>query len=352
MKHWALLLGKDFDKATKEDIMRAVRAVQETEKYSPWTKSTYKTMLKRFFKWLKKEENPEEIAWIKCRIKLTEKRLPQNNDLLTEEEVQKLVSLAEHPRDKAFIATLYESGTRIGELASLQIKNINFDEYGAVLNVHGKTGSRPVRIISSTPHLVTLLQNHPLRNDPTAPLWICIGTTNHNKPLKYQSIRVMLMRLFEKAQIKKRFNPHMFRHSRATFLADHLTEFQMNQYFGWIQGSKMPSTYIHMSGKKIDSSILALNGIEQKENHKERKLKPKICPRCDTINTSEARFCTKCAGILDLKTAQELEKRNKDERKIRDKSDNIMQDLLSDKEFYDLFIKKVKELRLKERMIT
>lgn len=51
---WAQILGMDFEKATKEDIMRAVRQIQETERYSPWTKATYKIMLKRFFRWLKK----------------------------------------------------------------------------------------------------------------------------------------------------------------------------------------------------------------------------------------------------------------------------------------------------------
>ena len=82
LKNWAVILGKDFDKASKEDIMRSVRIVQETEKYSPWTKSTYKTMLKRFYKWLKQEENPKETAWIKCKIKLTEKKLPLHQPIL------------------------------------------------------------------------------------------------------------------------------------------------------------------------------------------------------------------------------------------------------------------------------
>ncbi|WP_083754945.1 tyrosine-type recombinase/integrase [Methanococcoides burtonii] len=46
--------------------------------------------------------------------------------------------------DKAFIATLYETGARIGEMDSLQIKNIRFDDLGAVLMVNRKTGMRRV----------------------------------------------------------------------------------------------------------------------------------------------------------------------------------------------------------------
>jgi hypothetical protein len=43
-------------------------------------------------------------------------------------------------------------------------------------------------------------------------------------------------------------------------MANPLTEFQMNHYFGWTQGSNMPSTYVHLSGKDLDGAILKMNG--------------------------------------------------------------------------------------------
>jgi len=351
LKDWAKIINVDFDKATKEDIIRAVRIIQEHERYRPWTKATYKIMLKRFYKWLKKaEDHPEEVKWIKTRLKRTEKEMLNNGDLITEDEIKKLINSAEHPRDKAFVSALYESGARIGEIASLQIGNVNIDEYGIVLNVNGKTGPRPIRIIASTPYLSTWLQNHPFKDDKNAPLWINIGCTNHNSMMQYATIRVMLKRLFEKTEIKKRFNPHMFRHSRATFLADYLTEFQMNQYFGWIQGSNMPSTYVHMSGKKIDASILALNGLKQ-EISKEFELKPKICPRCDTINAVDSKFCSNCAGILDVKTAYDLQEKITKETDIRKNSDELMNVLMKDPEFLNLFASKVKELGLGDKLV-
>ncbi|MEA3378864.1 MAG: hypothetical protein U9Q69_04460 [Nanoarchaeota archaeon] len=53
---------------------------------------------------------------------------------------------------------------------------------------------------------------------------------------------MMIRKLFKEAGVDKKHNPHTFRHSRASYLANYLTEFQMNQYFGWVQGSDMPST--------------------------------------------------------------------------------------------------------------
>ncbi|HDS45716.1 MAG TPA: hypothetical protein ENN68_06465 [Methanomicrobia archaeon] len=49
--------------------------------------------------------------------------------------------------------------------------------------------------------------------------------------------------------MKKRVNPHNFRHSWSTHLASRLTESQMEEYSGWVQGSKMLSIYVYLSGR-------------------------------------------------------------------------------------------------------
>ncbi|MBI2664617.1 tyrosine-type recombinase/integrase [Candidatus Woesearchaeota archaeon] len=349
LSRWAEILGVDFDKATKEDIGRAVRVIQENEHYSAWTKATYKIMFKRFYRWLKDtpDGHPAEVKWIPTTIKRTEITLPSNGEMLTEADVQKLINAADQVRDKAFIATLYESGARIGEIATMQIKNLKFDTYGAVMHVTGKTGPRTIRIVTSTSYLSVWLQNHPDRNNNNAPLWVNVGKCSRYEILRYSAIRVLLGRLFKKAGVAKRFNPHIFRHSRATFLANHLTEFQMNQYFGWIQGSKMPATYVHMSGKSLDKSILALNGLQSPEKGREAQFKPKSCQRCDTLNSPDAKYCSKCAGVLDIQTAMELQEKLQKEKAMRQQSDNIMNTLLKDPEVLSVIATKINELNLK-----
>lgn len=144
LNYLASILEVDFDKATKEDIIRVVNIIQNNKAYTAWTKATYRIMLKRFYRWLKNtgKEHPDEVKWISTNVKRNERKLPANGDLLTEDEVKRLIEVAEHPRDKAFVSVLYESGARIGEIGSLQISNVKFDEYGAVLHVEGKTGCR------------------------------------------------------------------------------------------------------------------------------------------------------------------------------------------------------------------
>jgi len=73
--------------------------------------------------------------------------------MFTEEDTKNMINAAENPRDKAFIAVLYESGCRIGEMPFLRLKHIKFDQYGAQLLGDGKPGYRRIRIIASAPYL-------------------------------------------------------------------------------------------------------------------------------------------------------------------------------------------------------
>ncbi len=76
-------------------------------------------------------------------------------------------------------------------------------------------------------------------------------------------------RIAEKAGIKKRIHPHLFRHSRSTHLAKHLTEAQMKQYLGWVQGSDMAAIYVHLSGRDVDDALLRCTGYSQSETQRD-----------------------------------------------------------------------------------
>jgi site-specific recombinase XerD/ribosomal protein S27AE len=347
LEYFSKTLDKDFDKADRKDIENLVAVIQERNTTS-WTKHGQKIMIKRFYKWLKgnDEEYPPEVKWLKSSRKKCDEKLPSEGELLNEDEIRKLIETAKHPRDKALVSMLYESGCRIGELATLQIGNASIDEYGAVISVMGKTGSRNIRIIFSVPYLIEWLKMHPHSENKNSPLWVGIGTKNKDQCLKYGAIRASLQDLFKKAGIKKRCNPHFFRHSRATFLANHLTEFQMNQYLGWVQGSGMPSIYVHLSGKETENAILSLNGMNVKKEKKESILKPKSCSRCGTINAADNRYCCKCSGVLDVKTACEMEEVSNTQRKIRKSSDDVMNALMQDSEFKEIFARKIIEMKM------
>lgn len=138
----AVILGKDFDKTNQQDIEQVVRSINAKD-WAEWTKDNYRVAVKRFWRWLKgleKGKDPPETGWI--RIGKAESRTILPQDLLTKEETGRLIQVAEHPRDKAYVAVADESGARPGELLTMKVRSVVFDEYGAVIIVRGKKGER------------------------------------------------------------------------------------------------------------------------------------------------------------------------------------------------------------------
>lgn len=329
-------LRKPFREATKDDLIALVGNLERSE-YAEHTKYDLKVMLKMFYKWLKGNDEyvPPEISWLKKSKKKLDHKLPE--DLLTEDEVLRMTEAAINPRDKTLILVLYETGCRIGELLSLQMKNVNFDQYGAVLRVSGKTGDRRVRIISSAPVLASWLNAHPQAKNPDAWLWFQYKNNKKtDKCLRHGTVYATLKKIAKRAGIQKKIYPHLFRHSRATALANKLTEAQMKEHFGWVQGSEMAATYVHLSGRDVDNALLKLQGLVQVENAREDKLKLRSCQRCKEHNSPSSKFCTKCGLPLDEQSMIYIENQ-------RQKCDNLMNQLMDDEDVRNLLLKKIME---------
>jgi integrase len=335
----ARIAGKPLGQLDKKDMETLMGRINLSS-YTDHTKHDYKIIVKKYFQWLRgcdedTHEYPEEVRWIKTAFK-KKRLLPEA--LLTEEELKKLVEAAENQRDRALILTHYESGCRIGETLTLKILNVTFDKYGAVLIVDGKTGPRRVRIIAAAPALASWISMHPLREDPNAPLWIGVGTVGRHEPLSYDGVRAMLRRLAKKTGLNKRVYSHLLRHTRATELANHLTEAQMKELLGWVPGSDMPSTYVHLSGRDVDGALLKAHGLTLDQ---EQKVKMALtltkCPRCGKDSSPEAQFCPSCGMFLELKAAVKL-------REERTKADRIMDMLIKDEEVRKLLARKIDEL--------
>jgi integrase/recombinase XerD len=305
-------LGKDFDQATRTDLEQLVSTLlARTPAYSKETLATYKRILRRFMTYVLHPDEfpnvkplPPNIAWITTHIRRRDRPMVKRADLLTPAEIETLITTATYERDRAFIAVLWEAGPRISEIGNMQVKHVTTTAHGYMIDITGKTGTRTPLIISSAPYLAQWLAVHPQRNNPDAPLWVQLRSPQQ---MEYRTISVMLKRLFHRAGIKKPFHPHIFRHSRVTYVIANaiMNEQQAKIYFGWTPDSDMlGSTYAHLIDTDVNNAILRENNLApHQEAHKE--LQPIKCNICGQLNAPKAEYCQRCTAVLNLKRAYE-----------------------------------------------
>lgn len=282
--------------------------------YSDYTRETYVTMIRKFYKWYLGEGKryPEFLDDFKFKVNRDNIR-PE--ELITPDEESALIKAAGNARDRALIATLYDSGARIGELLNMKIGDLRFDEYGAVLKVMGSkgTGFRQIRIVgNSIAYLRAWLDNHPDRNNRDSWLFCGLSGKEIGNQLDYWEVYAALKRTLKRGGIKRRIHPHLFRHTRATILASKVAEAPLESQMGWKHGSRQTSTYVHLSFEQQDNAILKGDGIEVKEDKGIREERPKECPRCHQLNASDAEYCRNCWMPFSVEKVIEFKEKEKE----------------------------------------
>jgi len=326
IKHLKMILSlsrkinKPWNSVTRDDLSKLVREImnQYGDVNGDETESSrdFKKVLKIFFRWLKlgsrahnEVGDPEETRKIKLR---KPKDKITRETLLDEEDRTKLLhACGENLRDRAFLDVHFEAGTRPGEILSLLVRHVEFDKYGARIYVDGKTGARPIRLVKSTPNLASWINSHPLKRNPEAPLWILLDKDNFGQAMTYAAAKEMLSRRCKIANISKKVNLKLFRHTEATNTAKFLTESEMRKRHGWTSSSNMTSRYVHLVDSDVEKKILSHYGIIRVDTENSEKI-PQICHICKIPNSSESTNCQQCGRPLDLQTAIREEEKEKE----------------------------------------
>jgi integrase len=308
-------LRKPFKEATKEDMISFFNFMQG--RYKRGSIHIYKVKVKLFYNWLYKLERrqyPDSVRWIRPtnprrkRGTKTKGDLPvKPEDILTEEDILKLINEADHPRDQAIVAALYETGAEANELLRMNIGSITFDKQGAVLTLEGEEGARRLRVVFSVPYLQTWINVHRQRDNPQAPLWL--SKQGKARAIGYDNLWFLLKRLRKRSTIQKPVSARWIRHARLTHLAKVLPEQKLKKFAGWTPNSGMASVYVHLSGKDLDKDILELYGREVKEEKPVQTiLTPIECVRCHSENAPTAKFCSTCGMVLNEEEARRLDR--------------------------------------------
>jgi len=353
MKIVAEYVDKPFNEMDTNDVKDVVTWLHSRD-YTDETIDTYKNVIKVFWKWMNPSEDgeaPPETKWIRLSNPNGQRKLPK--DLLTKADIQAQIEAAKNPRDKALISILYETGARIGEIIDLTVGDIEDRKHGKKVVIDGKTGARRLPLVESVPHINNWLAKHP-NPEKDNPLWCKIQQGNPDDQLGYRYIREKILKKnMGRAEIDKPSNPHHYRHSRASYLANELKEAQLCAWFGWVQGSDVPARYVHLSGRDIDNAYDEMHGLYEPEDDEDT---PDVveCPRCQELNEPKAAFCMRCGFAIDHDSVgdfeAEVESTVKQGYKEVDPSDtettaeiDAIDELLDDPEVKQLLLEKLKE---------
>ena len=334
-----------------------------------WSQQCYMICMRKFVTWMRKKHGyPEtypnrnkliellpvsKYAYEVSRMNIKEpNKLRDAHTIPTDQEMEFLCNAAVSPRDKAYIEMSREHGERIGGLGTRQIKHVRFDQIGAVVTIHDKTfKGEPVRYIASTIYLRQWLEKHPFKNDPEAPLWVDMTKLPRCIPLNYHGFKAIIRRLIERhnrnaqkfglLQINKNITTHLFRYYAQTRdERQGMPRTIMCKLRGWTSASKQPEKYARLTTDDVDEYLQKKAGLEVKGRGNPDK--PVKCLRCKEINPVKSTYCLKCGLPMSGTAVIEMEDMMK-------KMDAVLGKLMQDKEFQEMFDKKVTQLNIDQK---
>ncbi|SHM82738.1 tyrosine-type recombinase/integrase [Polaribacter sp. KT 15] len=194
------------------------------------------------------------------------KKLP---NILSQEEVLKIIGVTQNLKHKAILALIYSCGLRISELINLKLENFNIDRKQLVIK---NSKGRKDRYVSLADSFIPLLSNYYYSYKPE----IYFVEGQNKGKYSAESVRQFLKKSCLKAGIRRTVTPHTLRHSYATHLLENGVDIR---YIQSLLGHSRPETtmiYTHVKRKdlmEIQNPLdRALQKIKMTDNNNKKVL--------------------------------------------------------------------------------
>lgn len=230
----ALNAYKPLESIQKDDLIGFFKQFKGTDS----SRQLYVVIAKTYFKSIGK---PEIASWM--TVKKPKESL-RSDEILTAEDVNKMIGATDSLYFKCLLALLYETGGRIdSELLQLRYSDFLQTEKGIVLTITTKKTDAGFRKM-----LIPLSENY----------YINLRDSIEHKPgdkvftLKYRQTFEIIQEIGRRARITKPFHPHAFRHARATDEVRKGTqEAIIRKMLGWTANSGMIARYQQLNDEDI-----------------------------------------------------------------------------------------------------
>lgn len=220
------MLLRGFSVRTQQSYLDAVRHLAQYYHRSPEALNT--EQIQAYFLYLVKQR---QLSPASCRLYLngirffylqvlgwkafaitihTPKRAQRIPELLSRQEVARILSACPNEKHRVMLTTCYACGLRVSELVALQVKQIDSDRH--VIRLDQAKGAKDRQVILSD-HLLTLLRQYWQRYHPLQ--WLFYGDDPH-RALSITSAQKVFRKAKQQAGIHKLGGIHALRHAYAT----------------------------------------------------------------------------------------------------------------------------------------
>lgn len=225
------------ENSVKEHIQKQI------EKKDPSTVSSEISAIKFFFENIIKQK-------IYLKHPKRNKKIPE---ILTKEEVKRMIEATLNIKHKLILKILYGCGLRVSELVNLKKEDVNFNE--GLIHIKLSKG-RKDRFVKIPESLKDELESY-CKLDENKPLF----PSNRGEKLTTATIQKIVKNSAKKASIKKEVYPHLFRHSFATHLLEQGVDLRIIQKLLGHSDIKTTQIYTQISQASIKNIKSPLDNL-------------------------------------------------------------------------------------------
>jgi len=254
VEHFSRYFRRSPDQLGTEHIRQYQAMLFTKMKFSPNTGTLRLASLRFFY-----------IHVLKRNWSITETPYPKKvlhlPEILSQEEVARLIDAAECPFYRILLITLYATGVRRSELAHLRVSDI--DSQRMVVHVCGGKG-RKDRDVMLSPKLLDELRLYwrSLRRKPTK--WLFPGNRWHtgSRPITTKVIWTACQQATKRADLAhKNIHPHTLRHCFATHLLEAGADLRTIQMLLGHRDLEETTIYLHLSSKHLSATASPLDAL-------------------------------------------------------------------------------------------
>ena len=253
VEHFSRYFHRRPDQLGPEHIRQYQAMLFSKLKYSPNTVTARLGALRFFYiKVLKRNWSIAETPYPRKVIRLPE--------ILSPEEVARLIDASRTPFQRAVLMTLYATGARRAEAATLKVGNI--DSGRMVVHIQGGKG-RKDRDVMLSPRLLDALREYWRCRRPQVYLFpSSSGHRGVDQPISDKTIWNVCRAAARRAGLAyKNIHPHTLRHCFATHLLEAGADLRTIQMLLGHRDLEETTIYLHLSSKHLSATASPLDAL-------------------------------------------------------------------------------------------